>query len=143
VHMDAHKTNAHTHTQSQSSLAQLGIPLTDVLKVLAAVLFLGNVLFYEAKNQELSMQGAEGKVHLLHHTVCVFSAYSELVEYSCLSLSIRAACRWESPWCPAPPPPEGTNAQDIPLWEGTARLLSLFCSCSEWCVLHSQSQQLQ
>jgi len=51
--------NSHTHTQSQSSLAQLGIPLTDVLKVLAAVLFLGNVLFYEAKNQELSMQGAE------------------------------------------------------------------------------------
>lgn len=46
----------------QSSLAQLGIPLTDVLKVLVAVLLLGNILFYEAKNQELQMQGAEGEV---------------------------------------------------------------------------------
>lgn len=45
---------------SQSSLAQLGIPLTDVVKVLVATLLLGNVLFYEAKNQELSMQGLEG-----------------------------------------------------------------------------------
>ena len=44
----------------QSSLAQLGIPLTDVLKVLVALLLLGNVLFYEAKNSELSMQGNEG-----------------------------------------------------------------------------------
>jgi hypothetical protein len=44
----------------QSSLAQLGIPLTDVVKVLVATLLLGNVLFYEAKNQELSMQGLEG-----------------------------------------------------------------------------------
>lgn len=43
----------------KSSLAQLGIPLNDVLKVLVATLLLGNVLFYEAKNQELSMQGAE------------------------------------------------------------------------------------
>ncbi|XP_064406654.1 unconventional myosin-IXb-like [Halichondria panicea] len=43
----------------KSSLAQLGIPLTDVVKVLVAVLLLGNVLFYEAKNQELSMQGAD------------------------------------------------------------------------------------
>ena len=45
----------------QSSLAQLGIPLTDVVKVLVATLLLGNVLFYEAKNQELSMQGVEGQ----------------------------------------------------------------------------------
>ena len=50
-------TIAHT----QSSLAQLGIPLTDVVKVLVATLLLGNVLFYEAKNQELSMQGVEGQ----------------------------------------------------------------------------------
>ena len=44
----------------QSSLAQLGIPLTDVLKVLSAVMLLGNTLFYEAKNQELQLQGMEG-----------------------------------------------------------------------------------
>ena len=48
------------YTLLQSSLAQLGIPLTDVVKVLVATLLLGNVLFYEAKNQELSMQGLEG-----------------------------------------------------------------------------------
>lgn len=48
-------------TRFQSSLAQLGIPLTDVVKVLVATLLLGNVLFYEAKNQELSMQGVEGQ----------------------------------------------------------------------------------
>ena len=47
---------------SQSSLAQLGIPLNDVLKVLIAVLLLGNILFYEAKNQELSFQGADGEL---------------------------------------------------------------------------------
>ncbi len=53
----------------KSSLAQLGIPLTDVVKVLVAVLLLGNVLFYEAKNQELSMQGGDGKVyHAYAHT---------------------------------------------------------------------------
>ena len=45
---------------SQSSLAQLGIPLTDVVKLLVSVLLLGNVLFYEAKNQELSLQGIDG-----------------------------------------------------------------------------------
>lgn len=45
----------------QSSLAQLGIPLTDVLKVLSAVLLLGNTLFYEAKNQELQLQGTDGQ----------------------------------------------------------------------------------
>lgn len=44
----------------QSSLAQLGIPFTDVVKVLVAILLLGNSLFYEAKNQELSVQGVEG-----------------------------------------------------------------------------------
>jgi dachs protein len=43
----------------KSSLAQLGIPLTDVLKVLSAVMLLGNTLFYEAKNQELQLQGME------------------------------------------------------------------------------------
>ena len=57
-------TFSHSHTLTpshpQSSLAQLGIPLTDVLKVLVAGLLLGNILFYEAKNQELSMQGSEG-----------------------------------------------------------------------------------
>ena len=64
---------------SQSSLAQLGIPLNDVLKVLIAVLLLGNILFYEAKNQELSFQGADGE--LLDETkqrvlqVIAFSAY--------------------------------------------------------------------
>ena len=52
----------------KSSLAQLGIPLTDVVKVLVAVLLLGNVLFYEAKNQELSMQGADGNLPLTHYT---------------------------------------------------------------------------
>ena len=46
----------------QSSLAQLGIPLTDVLKVLSAVLLLGNTLFYEAKNQELQLQGMDGRL---------------------------------------------------------------------------------
>jgi myosin heavy subunit len=44
----------------QSSLAQLGIPFNDVVKVLVAILLLGNILFYEAKNQELSMQGGDG-----------------------------------------------------------------------------------
>lgn len=44
----------------QSSLAQLGIPFNDVVKVLVAILLLGNILFYEAKNQELSVQGVEG-----------------------------------------------------------------------------------
>ena len=47
----------------QSSLAQLGIPLMDVLKVLAAVMLLGNTLFYEAKNQELSLQGTDGELY--------------------------------------------------------------------------------
>ena len=42
----------------KSSLAQLGIPLTDVLKVLVAVMLLGNIVFYEAKNQELAVQNA-------------------------------------------------------------------------------------
>ncbi len=45
----------------QSSLAQLGIPFTDVVKVLVAILLLGNMLFYEAKNQELSLQGTDGE----------------------------------------------------------------------------------
>ena len=57
-------THTHTHVYLQSSLAQLGIPLTDVVKVLVATLLLGNVLFYEAKNQELSMQGLEGSLPL-------------------------------------------------------------------------------
>ena len=39
----------------------MGIPLYDVMKVLVAILLLGNILFYEAKNQELSVQGVEGK----------------------------------------------------------------------------------
>ena len=39
----------------------MGIPLHDVMKVLVAILLLGNILFYEAKNQELSVQGVEGK----------------------------------------------------------------------------------
>ena len=45
----------------QSSLAQLGIPLTDVIKILVSILLVGNILFYEAKNQELSVQGVEGQ----------------------------------------------------------------------------------
>ena len=55
---------------SQSSLAQLGIPLNDVMKVLVAILLLGNVLFYEAKNQKLSFQGIDGNrhTHTLTHT---------------------------------------------------------------------------
>lgn len=59
----------------QSSLAQLGIPLVDVVKVLVAVLLLGNVLFYEAKNQELSMQGADGKALTVspHHVATLFT----------------------------------------------------------------------
>lgn len=43
----------------KSSLAQLGIPLTDVIKILVSILLVGNILFYEAKNQELSVQGVE------------------------------------------------------------------------------------
>ena len=54
----------------QSSLAQLGIPFTDVVKVLVAILLLGNVLFYEAKNQELSVQGSEG-LWCVHVCACV------------------------------------------------------------------------
>jgi len=44
----------------QSSLAKLGIPLNDVLRVLVAVMLLGNVSFYESKEQELGIQGSEG-----------------------------------------------------------------------------------
>lgn len=55
-----------TFPHPQSSLAQLGIPLTDVLKVLVAVMLLGNVVFYEAKNQELAVQNANG-VFTSHH----------------------------------------------------------------------------
>ena len=58
----------------QSSLAQLGIPFTDVVKVLAAILLLGNVLFYEAKNQELSLQGADGTC--IHTYVCLHQCRS-------------------------------------------------------------------
>ena len=46
----------------QSSLAKLGIPLNDVLRVLVAVMLLGNVSFYESKEQELGIQGSEGGV---------------------------------------------------------------------------------
>ena len=45
----------------QSSLAKLGIPLNDVLRVLVAVMLLGNVSFYESKEQELGVQGSEGE----------------------------------------------------------------------------------
>lgn len=58
-------STVHSLLHTQSSLAQLGIPLTDVVKVLVATLLLGNVLFYEAKNQELSMQGVEGQGAIL------------------------------------------------------------------------------
>ena len=33
----------------------------DIMKVLVAILLLGNILFYESKNQELSVQGIEGE----------------------------------------------------------------------------------
>ena len=75
-------THSHTLTPSQSSLAQLGIPLTDVLKVLVAILFLGNILFYEAKNQELSMQGSEGTQSPLTHTHCIPHPSSLLSPFS-------------------------------------------------------------
>ncbi|XP_019849259.1 PREDICTED: unconventional myosin-IXa-like [Amphimedon queenslandica] len=59
----------------KSSLAQLGIPLHDVMKVLVAILLLGNILFYEAKNQELSVQGIDelktiaGLLGVHHHVL--------------------------------------------------------------------------
>ena len=74
-------THPHTLTPShpQSSLAQLGIPLTDVLKVLVAILLLGNILFYEAKNQELSMQGSEGTpIPSPLHTLYYFTPFAPL-----------------------------------------------------------------
>lgn len=77
-----HYTITIAHTQS--SLAQLGIPLTDVVKVLVATLLLGNVLFYEAKNQELSMQGVEGQSTTL-------VAYEILVASICAELEAVAA----------------------------------------------------
>lgn len=43
----------------KSSLAKLGIPLNDVLRVLVAVMLLGNVSFYESKEKELGVQGSE------------------------------------------------------------------------------------
>ena len=46
--------------QFQSSLAVLGIPLGDVLRILAAILLLGNVQFMDGNGLELDIQGENG-----------------------------------------------------------------------------------
>ena len=134
-------TFSHSHTLTpshpQSSLAQLGIPLTDVLKVLVAGLLLGNILFYEAKNQELSMQGSEGipiPPSPLHtpHTILPHPLCSSFIPPS---LPPRAAGSGEPPGCAAPAPPESTHSQNLPLWERTSCLLSLLCGCCKCHVL--------
>ena len=143
-------TSSHPHTLTpshpQSSLAQLGIPLTDVLKVLVAILLLGNILFYEAKNQELSMQGSEGTpIPSPLHTLYYFTPFAPLslplslslssplllthspplflspfsfppFLHPSLSLPPRAAGSGEPPRCAAPAPPESTHSQNLPLW---------------------------
>ena len=44
----------------QTCLAILGIPVSDVLRVLSSVLLLGNVTFVEGAGQELETEGNAG-----------------------------------------------------------------------------------
>lgn len=46
----------------QSSLSVLGIPLSDVLRILAAVLLLGNIEFVEGPGLELDIVGNNGEL---------------------------------------------------------------------------------
>ena len=52
-------SDAQRFAQWRSSLAVLGIPLMDVLRVLSAILLLGNVEFYNNDNFEVDLSGQE------------------------------------------------------------------------------------
>lgn len=45
----------------QSALATLGIPFLDVLRILVAILLLGNVEFVDSEGPELDVKGNNGK----------------------------------------------------------------------------------
>jgi len=50
---------------SQGALATLGIPFVDVLRILVAILLLGNVEFVDGEGLELDVKGNNGRYHLL------------------------------------------------------------------------------
>ena len=49
---------------SQGALATLGIPFVDVLRILVAILLLGNVEFVDGEGLELDVKGNNGRYHL-------------------------------------------------------------------------------
>ena len=51
---------------SQGALATLGIPFVDVLRILVAILLLGNVEFVDGEGLELDVKGNNGRCHLTH-----------------------------------------------------------------------------
>lgn len=59
----------------KACLGVLGIPFFDVVRVLAAVLLLGNVTFIEGQGLEVDIQGGshELKVYLLSSFMIVFT----------------------------------------------------------------------
>ena len=50
---------------SQGALATLGIPFVDVLRILVAILLLGNVEFVDGEALELDVKGNNGRYHYL------------------------------------------------------------------------------
>ena len=48
----------------QGALATLGIPFVDVLRILVAILLLGNVEFVDGEGLELDVKGNNGRYHL-------------------------------------------------------------------------------
>ena len=46
---------------SQSALATLGIPFLDVMRILVAILLLGNVEFVDGEGPELDVKGNNGE----------------------------------------------------------------------------------
>lgn len=105
----------------QSSLAQLGIPLTDVLKVLSAVLLLGNTLFYEAKNQELQLQGSDGQSPSLPLGG---------TQHVCVSLCwCRAVFSSHTTGGAASGTAEGPHTENVPLQQRAGCPVPLLSSC--------------
>ena len=49
----------------QASLATLGVPCMDVLRILVAVLLLGNVQFVDGEGVELDVKGNNGNSELM------------------------------------------------------------------------------
>lgn len=67
----------------KACLGVLGIPFFDVVRVLAAVLLLGNVTFIEGQGLEVDIQGGSHELK-----VCAFLYY--ICVYPCMSLFLHA-----------------------------------------------------